>query len=48
MELAHGVQPGSIGIIPVATETAIAPFRLGEYAGVGLTRLRGLLKAANS
>jgi citrate lyase subunit beta/citryl-CoA lyase len=42
MELAHGVQPGSIGIIPVATETAIAPFRLGEYATAGLTRLRGL------
>ncbi|MXO75835.1 CoA ester lyase [Altererythrobacter aerius] len=42
MELAHRVQPGSIGIIPVATETAIAPFRLGEYAGAGLTRLRGL------
>jgi citrate lyase subunit beta/citryl-CoA lyase len=42
MELAHGVAPGSIGIIPVATETAIAPFRLGEYASAGLTRLRGL------
>ena len=42
MELAHGVPPGSIGIIPVATETAIAPFRLGDYAGAGLTRLRGI------
>ncbi len=42
MELAHGVAPGSIGIIPVATETAIAPFRLGEYATAGLTRLRGI------
>jgi citrate lyase subunit beta/citryl-CoA lyase len=42
MELAHGIQPGSIGIIPVATETAIAPFRLGDYASAGLTRLRGL------
>ncbi|GGE00925.1 citryl-CoA lyase [Tsuneonella deserti] len=42
MELAHGVRPGSIGIIPVATETAIAPFRLGEYASAGLARLRGL------
>ena len=42
MELAHGVPPGSIGIIPVATETAIAPFRLGEYAAAGLTRLRGI------
>ena len=42
MELAHGVTPGSIGIIPVATETAISPFRLGDYATAGLTRLRGL------
>ncbi len=42
MELAHGVPPGSIGIIPVATETALAPFRLGDYATAGLTRLRGL------
>jgi len=42
MELAHGLRPGSIGIIPVATETAIAPFRLGDYAGAGLTRLRGI------
>lgn len=42
MELAHGLRPGSIGIIPVATETAVAPFRLGEYASANLTRLRGL------
>jgi citrate lyase subunit beta/citryl-CoA lyase len=42
MELAHGVRPGTIGVIPVATETALAPFKLGEYAGAGLTRLRGL------
>jgi citrate lyase subunit beta / citryl-CoA lyase len=42
MELAHGVGPGSIGIIPVASETAIAPFRLGDYAAAGLTRLRGI------
>jgi len=42
MELAHGLKPGSIGIIPVATETAVAPFRLGDYATAGLTRLRGL------
>ena len=42
MELAHGVAPGSIRILPVATETAIAPFRLGDYAGAGLTRLAGL------
>jgi citrate lyase subunit beta/citryl-CoA lyase len=42
MELAHGVTPGSIGIIPVATETALSPFRLGDYATAGLARLRGL------
>ena len=42
MELAHGLPPGSIGVIPVASETAIAPFRLGEYATANLTRLRGL------
>lgn len=42
MELAHGLQPGSIGIIPVASETAMAPFRLGDYATAGLTRLCGI------
>lgn len=31
-----------IPIIPVATETAIAPFHLGEYATAGLSRLAGL------
>ena len=29
-------------ILPVATETALAPFRLGDYAGAGLDRLAGL------
>jgi citrate lyase subunit beta/citryl-CoA lyase len=33
---------GGIPIIPVATETAIAPFHLGEYATAGLSRLAGL------
>jgi citrate lyase subunit beta/citryl-CoA lyase len=42
MELAHGLPPGSIGIIPVASETAVAPFRLGDYATAGLARLRGI------
>jgi citrate lyase subunit beta / citryl-CoA lyase len=28
--------------LPVATETAVAPFRLGEYADAGLSRLLGL------
>ncbi len=32
----------SIKILPVATETAIAPFRLGGYADAGLTRLLGI------
>lgn len=30
------------GIVPVATETAVAPFRLGDYAEARLARLRGL------
>ncbi|MGN3975165.1 HpcH/HpaI aldolase/citrate lyase family protein [Tsuneonella sp. SYSU-LHT278] len=42
MELAHGLAPGSIGIIPVASETAIAPFRLGDYATADLPRLRAI------
>ncbi|MGI9376947.1 MAG: HpcH/HpaI aldolase/citrate lyase family protein [Tsuneonella suprasediminis] len=42
MELAHGIAPGSIRIVPVATETAIAPFRLSEYATADLPRLAGL------
>lgn len=42
MELAHGQVPGAIGIIPLVSETAIAPFRLGEYATAGLTRMRGM------
>ena len=36
------VAAGSIKILPVATETAISPFHLGDYAGAGLTRLLGL------
>ncbi|QSB44448.1 CoA ester lyase [Tsuneonella flava] len=42
MELARSIAPGSIRIIPVATETAIAPFRLSEYATADLPRLAGL------
>ncbi len=41
-EVAHGVEPGSIKILPVATETAVAPFSLGEFAAAGLERLVGL------
>nr|WP_316627246.1 CoA ester lyase [uncultured Brevundimonas sp.] len=42
LEAAFGVERGSIRILPVATETAIAPFRLGDYATAGLDRLAGL------
>lgn len=42
LEAQQGLEPGSIRIVPVATETAIAPFRLGEYATAGLSRLMGL------
>lgn len=37
-----GLAAGEIAILPVATETAIAPFRLGEFAMAGLSRLAGL------
>jgi citrate lyase subunit beta / citryl-CoA lyase len=42
LEAQAGVAPGSIKIVPVATETAAAPFTLGDYAGAGLERLLGL------
>ncbi len=42
LEVQSGVPAGSIGILPVATEVAAAPFRLGDYATAGLTRLFGL------
>jgi citrate lyase subunit beta/citryl-CoA lyase len=42
LEVAHGVERGSIKILPVATETAIAPFHLGDFATAGLERLMGL------
>lgn len=42
LESQAGIEPGSIRILPVATETAVAPFRLGDYAGAGLSRLAGL------
>ena len=42
LETAAGIEVGSIKILPVATETAIAPFRLGDYAGAALARLYGL------
>ena len=42
LEAANGIAAGSIRILPVATETPIAPFRLGDFAGAGLARLAGL------
>jgi citrate lyase subunit beta / citryl-CoA lyase len=42
LEVAHGIAPGSIKILPVATETAVAPFHLSEFATAGLERLMGL------
>lgn len=42
LEVKGGVTPHSIKIVPVATETPISTFRLGDYAAAGLTRLLGL------
>jgi citrate lyase subunit beta/citryl-CoA lyase len=42
LEAHAGIVPQSVKILPVATETAISPFRLGDYAGSGLNRLFGL------
>lgn len=42
LEVREGVAPGSTGIMPVATETAKAPFHLGEFADARLPRLIGL------
>jgi len=42
LEAANGLTAGAIRILPVATETPIAPFRLGDFATAGLTRLAGL------
>lgn len=42
LEAGAGLAPGAIGILPVATETAIAPFRLGAYAEAPPPRLSGL------
>jgi len=42
LEVQAGVEAGSIKILPVATEVAIAPFTLGDYAAAALPRLLGL------
>ena len=41
-EAAGGALDAATAIIAIATETAIAPFHLGEFAGAGLSRLAGL------
>jgi len=42
LEAQNGVEHGSIRILPVATETAVAAFTLGNYARAKLPRLWGL------
>lgn len=42
LEAARGAEGVRAGIIPVATETAAAPFTLGDYAKAGLERLVAL------
>jgi citrate lyase subunit beta/citryl-CoA lyase len=42
LEVQGAVQQQSIKILPVATETPISPFRLGDYAQAQLGRLLGL------
>ncbi|GAC51092.1 HpcH/HpaI aldolase/citrate lyase family protein [Gordonia aichiensis] len=42
LEAANGMEAGTIRVLPVATETARAPFRLGDFASSGITRLYGL------
>lgn len=42
LEAQHGITPGSIKIMPIVTETAIAPFHLGGLATAGLDRMAGI------
>ena len=42
LESREGLVAGSVKILPVATETARAPFGLGAFAGLSLPRLYGL------
>jgi len=42
LESHAGIDLESIKILPVATETAISPFRLGDYARADLRRMLGL------
>ncbi len=42
LETESGLSAGFMKILPIATETAKAPFRLGDYADAHLARLAGL------
>ncbi|MDF0545100.1 CoA ester lyase [Sphingobium sp. H39-3-25] len=42
LEVREGIEPGSIAVMPVATETAGAPLTLHQYPDAGLSRLFGL------
>jgi len=42
LEARESIEPGRIRILPVATETPVAPLRLGDFASVPLPRLIGL------
>ncbi len=42
LEVREGIPAGHVRILPVATETAAAPFGLGGFAQAGLTRLAGI------
>ncbi len=42
LEVQHGLAPNSVRILPVATETAVAPFHLAAFADVHLPRLAGI------
>ncbi|AZG46641.1 HpcH/HpaI aldolase/citrate lyase family protein [Gordonia insulae] len=42
LEAAYGIVTGTVQVLPVATETPLAPFRLGDFATAGLDRLYGL------
>ena len=41
-EAAAGLPDGAVRVLPVASETPLSVFRLGDYAGAGLSRLAGL------
>jgi citrate lyase subunit beta/citryl-CoA lyase len=42
LEAQHGIQPGAIKLLPVASETPLAVFNLGNYAKASLPRLLGI------